>query len=34
MEPDTARAIIKAIYPTIIMITVLLLMASWGMGLL
>ena len=34
METDTARAVIKAIYPTIIVITVMLLVASWGVGLL
>jgi len=34
METDTARAVVKAIYPTIIVITVMLLAASWGMGLL
>ena len=28
METDTARAIVKAIYPTIIVITVMLLAAS------
>ena len=31
MEIDTARAVVKAIYPTIIVITVMLLAASWGM---
>jgi hypothetical protein len=34
METDTARAVVKAIYPTIIVIAVMLLAASWGMGLL
>jgi hypothetical protein len=28
METDTTRAIVKAIYPTIIMVTVMLLAAS------
>ena len=28
METDTARAIVKAVYPTIIVITVMLLAAS------
>ena len=33
MEIDTARAVVKAIYPTIIVMTVMLLAASWGVGL-
>ena len=33
MEIDTARAVVKAIYPTIIVMTVMLLAVSWGVGL-
>ena len=34
MDTDTARAVVQAIYPTIIVITVILLAAYWGVGLL
>ena len=34
METDTARAILKALYPTIIVITGLVVAVSWSMRLL